>query len=595
MANERIDLEMDQKSTLSPSLANRFQILWEESNNPSLEKFFHENLMESTNERCEIIRVDLRNRWERNEEVFVEEYLQRFPEIRETAELVFDLAYCEYLLRREHNRTVSVDEFVVRFPCIEKELRTQIEIDQIVPVDAGRESSVPSGDSNTLEAGTALTDEPIDGRFGRYEIEAPLGRGGMGRVFLALDTTLQRLVALKIPSTLVLQDAKSIKRFYREGQASARLRHPNIASVYDAGVIHGIHFLSMEYIDGMTLAARLKQSGTIEPTRAIDWTIAIARAIDYAHQNGIIHRDIKPANIILQKPNDSPVVTDFGLAQFQAARSEGNTFDANFCGTPAYASPEQIAPDAEITYASDYYSLGVVLFQMLTGRLPFAGSAVSILRQATTDPAPKPSECNRNLPKSFDAICKKLLAKLPEERYSSIDLLVEDLVRVRAKQTGKPLLDSVQSKMRMGRRVWIVLITATLGTLIATRFAKSPLSEDVQDSLIPGSQWEGTFSFDGETYKPVALVITSRESNVVKGIYRTEDKFEWTVSGIVRDDKIDFRFIATELKDGPQLLIEHGKMECEIHDDTINLTFVDSSDKSSTRFELKRVVRANPK
>ncbi len=591
MANERVDLEMDQKSTLSPSLANRFQFLWNESNNPSLEDFFNGNSTLSTVERCEIIRVDLRNRWERNDAVLVEEYLKRFPEIFESAEFVFELAYCEYLLRLEHVRTVSDDDFIARFPRVEMELRTQFELNRNVQVDAGRESSVHSGDSNTWDTRTAVSDEPIDGRFGRYEIEAPLGRGGMGRVFLAHDTTLQRLVALKIPSTLVLQDAKSIKRFYREGQASARLRHPNIASVYDAGVIHGIHFLSMEYIDGMTLAERLKQSGTIEPRKAIDWTIAIANAIDYAHQNGIIHRDIKPANIILQKPNDNPVVTDFGLAQFQAASSEGNTFDGNFCGTPAYASPEQIAPDTEITYASDYYSLGVVLFQMLTGRLPFAGSAVSILRQATTDPAPKPSECNRNLLKSFDAICKKLLAKLPEERYSSIDLLVEDLVRVRAKLTGKPLFDSVQSKIRMGRRVWIVLVTATLGTLIATQFAKSPSSGDIQDSLIPGSQWEGTFSFDGQTFKPVTLVITSRESSAVKGIYRTEDKFEWTVNGIVRDDKIDFRFVATEHKDGPQLLIEHGKIECEIHDDTIGVTFVDSSDNSSTRFELKRLVR----
>ncbi len=598
-ANEGGDLNKGHEPTRLSSKALQFQELWTRSQNPSLELFVASNGPMSKEELCELIYLDMRSRWQRGDHVGVEYYMQRFPEVTQFEELVLEIAFCEYQLRLKYKMESGDNEFLLRFPGVVDKLPNQHEFDQ--PLDQIDESGSSVRSEDTWDAKSTPDEESIDGLFGRYEIREPLGRGGMGRVFLAYDTVLHRLVALKIPSSLVLNGALAIKRFYREGQASARLRHPNIASVYDAGVINEIHFLSMEYIEGITLAERLKQVGQIDPNQAIDWTMSMAKAIAYAHQNGIIHRDIKPANIILQVPDSNPVLTDFGLAQFHAVHSEGDTSSGNFCGTPAYASPEQIATDCELTDASDYYSLGVVFFQMLTGRLPFTGSAMSILRQVVVDPAPRPSSFNNNLSKQLDLICQRLLAKLPSERYASCDLLLEDLGRA---QYRKSLIRTLATRhyekkgqnqnhdvVRATRRVGIGLLIVALGLLVLLTLGNWTSVKMDADQLETGSRWEGLFSFDEKVFHPVTLEITSRDENNVKGIYRTEDKFEWAVSGTVAKDKVSFRFIETPNKGGADLLIKHGSLDCELRTNSISVRFSDSSDGSTTQFVLNRLVK----
>ena len=263
---------------------------------------------------------------------------------------------------------------------------------------------------------------------GRYEIGPLLGQGGMARVFKGSDRVLDRTVAIKVLSPQYADDDQFVSRFRREAQAAAGLNHPNIVGVYDTGDQGDVHFIVMEYIEGRTLRDVVRNEGPLMPERAAEIVQAVARALSSAHQAGLVHRDIKPGNVMLTSDGEVKVM-DFGIAR----TSTGDTLTqtAAVLGTASYLSPEQ-AQGLTVDARSDIYSLGCVLYEMLTGRAPFSGdSPVAIAyKHVKEDPVP-PSRLNPDVPESLDAVVMKSMAKNPANRYQTADELRADLERAR--------------------------------------------------------------------------------------------------------------------------------------------------------------------
>ncbi len=250
----------------------------------------------------------------------------------------------------------------------------------------------------------------------------------MGVVYKARQRTLNRTVALKMMRSGSLASDSEVRRFRSEAQAAAKLQHPNVVAIHEVGEQDGRLFFSMDYIEGQNLAQVVRKS-PLPPERAARYVRTIAEAIHYAHQRGILHRDLKPANILIDA-KDEPRVTDFGLAR-QIEVNSDLTVSGAVLGTPSYMPPEQAAGKRrEIGPASDVYSLGAILYDLLTGRPPFrADTPLDTLRQVIdTEPAP-PRLLNRKIPRDLETICLKCLAKPPGQRYPSAQELADDLGR----------------------------------------------------------------------------------------------------------------------------------------------------------------------
>ncbi|NLW24651.1 MAG: Stk1 family PASTA domain-containing Ser/Thr kinase [Clostridia bacterium] len=259
----------------------------------------------------------------------------------------------------------------------------------------------------------------------RYEVLALIGGGGMSLVYQAKDTFLDRIVALKVLREQFTSDIEFVRRFRREAQAVAKLSHPNIVSIYDVGQDGEIHYLVMEYIKGKTLKEIILEQGPLELAEIIDIAKQICDALEHAHENSIIHRDIKPHNILITR-GKRVKVTDFGIAR--AATNITMTHTKDIIGSVHYFSPEQAK--GEITgEKSDIYSLGIVLYEMVTGRLPFEGdSPISIaLKHIQTEPEP-PSTFNPSIPDSLEKIILKAIQKDPQKRYDNVGSLRLELV-----------------------------------------------------------------------------------------------------------------------------------------------------------------------
>ena len=272
---------------------------------------------------------------------------------------------------------------------------------------------------------------------GRYELHRRLARGGMADVFLARDQLLDRPVAVKVLFPEFATDPAFVERFRREAQSAANLNHPNIVSVYDWGQEQGTYFIVMEYIEGRSLADIIRNEGPLHPKRAAEVASDIAAALGFAHRNGVVHRDIKPGNVLIS-PTGQVKVADFGIARALNASAEDNLTQAgSVMGTATYFAPEQ-AQGLPLDPRSDLYSLGVVLYEMVTGRPPFAGeSPVAIAyKHVQEQPAP-PRHANTDVPVPLEAVIMRLLAKNPASRYPSAEDLRADLRRF---LDGQPVL-----------------------------------------------------------------------------------------------------------------------------------------------------------
>src|SRR5699024_10859451 len=279
---------------------------------------------------------------------------------------------------------------------------------------------------------------------GRYEIKEKVGGGGMGIVYKARCRLLNRFVAVKVLRDEFVSDEQFIKNFRKESQAAASLSHPNIVGIYDVGVEegeeHDIHYIVMEYIDGKTLNEIIKEKGKLSSTETIDYSIQIAEEIEHAHKNQIINRDIKPHNIMVTKDGRIKV-TDFGIAR--AVTSSTLTATSSVVGSVHYFSPEQ-ARGGFTDEKSDIYSLGIVMYEMITGSVPFNGdSPISIALKHVQEEVTPPSEINSDVPQGIEAIINKCLRKNSVERYKDARELIADLNKVKYSDGKEVVVDDI--------------------------------------------------------------------------------------------------------------------------------------------------------
>jgi serine/threonine protein kinase len=266
----------------------------------------------------------------------------------------------------------------------------------------------------------------------RYRLEEWLGAGGMSTVYRALDQRLQREVAVKLMHQEIAEDGGQLERFRREARAVAKLSDsPHVVGVIDAGEDHGRAYIVFEYVKGETLRDRIRREGRLGIDESIDVTIAIARALSVAHAAGIVHRDVKPHNVMLAATGEIKV-TDFGIARTR--EEEGLTADGRVIGTTDYVSPEQASGEA-VTPCSDIYSLGIVLFEMLTGRVPFRGeSQVAVAMKHIQEPLPDPRSDRPEITPALARVVTKATAKEPDDRYQNDSALIADLLLARDSQ-----------------------------------------------------------------------------------------------------------------------------------------------------------------
>ena len=275
----------------------------------------------------------------------------------------------------------------------------------------------------------------------RYRVERSVGRGGMAEVFLAHDLLLDRPVALKVLFPEYANDPNFVERFRREAQSAAGLTHPNIVAVYDWGKVNNTYFIAMEFVQGRTLASILKEKLRLTARQACDVAVDVASALGFAHENGVVHRDIKPGNILIGSTGQIKVA-DFGIARaLGSAVEDGLTQTGSVMGTATYLSPEQ-AQGSQPDPRSDIYSLGVMMYEMVAGRAPFIGdNAVGIAYQQVHGVPPALSEFVADVPREFEAIVAKCMAKSAERRYVNAGALRDDLRRFSAGEDVVALTD----------------------------------------------------------------------------------------------------------------------------------------------------------
>jgi eukaryotic-like serine/threonine-protein kinase len=315
----------------------------------------------------------------------------------------------------------------------------------------------------------------------RYELNHLIARGGMAEVYRAHDRLLDRPVALKVLFPELSIDRSFVERFRREAQNAANLSHPNIVPVFDWGEDTGTYFIVMEYIDGRPLSSILKSAGPLSAERTADIASHVAAALGYAHKHGVVHRDVKPGNVLIT--DDGQVkVTDFGIAR-AVNTEESLTQTGAVMGTATYFSPEQ-AEGLGVDSRSDIYSLGVVLFEMVTGRPPFLGeSPVAVASKHVRDNPPAPRELNPQIPPTFEAIILKAMAKNPAHRYATAEELRADLLRF---NEGRSVLAMEDTTAMIG----------VAGATAVTAVGAMDLTRSVDSVGGPGS--DGGSGSDGE-------------------------------------------------------------------------------------------------
>ncbi len=359
-----------------------------------------------------------------------------------------DQVLADYSRRVAAGESISHDELVSRHPGLADALRSHFASQGEVPesdtshghdpdtshghdtamADPGTQYRPRSNQATIPPRLTPVRSCTLPEQFGRYRVVRCLGEGTMGAVYLADDTQLERPVALKIPKfSDDDDDAEMTARFYREARAAAHLRHANLCPVYDVGEIDGIRYLSMAYIEGRPLSEVLSEGGPLDSRAAVTFVLTLARALEAAHARSVIHRDLKPANIMIDA-HQEPIIMDFGLARQMNKMDSRLTQEGMLMGSPAYMSPEQVEGDTERMGPScDIYSLGIILYELLTGEVPFKGSIAAVMGQILSSTPRRPSAVKRGIDPALEAVCLKMIAKRPEDRFASMTEVVRAL------------------------------------------------------------------------------------------------------------------------------------------------------------------------
>jgi len=324
---------------------------------------------------------------------------------------------------------------------------------------------------------------------GRYRIDRQVGIGGMGTVFAATDERLGRTVAVKLLKEELSSDPRFVERFRREARSAAALSHPNIASVFDYGEDDGRHFIVMELVEGRDLARVIREEGPLDASRARSIVEQIARGVGHAHAGGYVHRDVKPHNVIVMD-EDRVKVTDFGIAR--AAGESTLTATGTILGTAQYVSPEQASGEPPVP-ASDVYSLGIVLFETVTGAVPFTGeSPITVALRHVRDEVPPPSSIEPSVPVDIDEMVARATAKQPDQRYPNGNALAAALggnaeIPATAEMAGAAATTWPFSSpprwdpKRLGRMVLIVFGALFLTALAALAYRLAETTEPIRE------------------------------------------------------------------------------------------------------------------
>jgi serine/threonine-protein kinase len=316
---------------------------------------------------------------------------------------------------------------------------------------------------------------------GRYRVLSRIGSGGMADVYLAEDELLTRQVAVKVLQHRFVEDQEFVERFRREASSAAGLSHPNVVAIFDRGSWNGTYYIAMEYLQGRSLKRLVREHGALDPEAAMDITIQVLLAASFAHRRGVVHRDIKPHNVILSDEG-RVTVTDFGIAR---AGASDMTHTGSIMGTAQYLSPEQ-AQGQPVSAASDIYAIGVLLFELLTGRVPFDGeSAVAIALQHLSSEPPAPSSVNPAVPSVLDPVVLRALAKDPADRYRDAREFIDALEGARSAVVAAKVPGRYAPALTAGAAAGAAAALAAATPLYASHGGAPPASPPAAVALVP--------------------------------------------------------------------------------------------------------------